>query len=344
MAVLNAMTSHEENAVAQIETRQASDARMFDVQPGTLYIVGSPIGNLSDASERSKSVLSAVDVVACEDTRVTGLLLAKWGISAKKTSFHEHNTQAKLPYLLQCLREGQTIALVSDAGMPCISDPGTALVAACHASEIPVTVIPGPTAVMTALAGSGMPALPLHFEGFLPARGKERKMRLQAVLQAHQSGSTVVLYEAPHRLEKTLSDLTQMGMNRVDCCVARELTKRYETFFRSTVEAALSHLADYPARGEYVLVLGPKQDAVKEDGNAVDGCPETDEMPLSTALLIRAMLTDGYSVKSIVQSCLRVQSGGQQAGQTAQKINKNTWYAWVSACKNQMIQEEDLSV
>lgn len=228
-----------------------------------LYLVGTPIGNMQDLSPRAIEVLSHVDLVACEDTRRTGLLLAHFGISAKLVSYHEHNKASSGSKLIARLKEGARIALVSDAGMPSISDPGEDLVKLCIEEGIEVTAVPGPVAGITALVLSGMDTRHYYFEGFLPVETKERKERLSVVAE---TSVTTILYEAPHRLLKTLSDLSAAGMGERRISACRELTKKYEEVIRGTVEEVTAHFEEVPPKGEFVLVLegAPKNDAKRK--------------------------------------------------------------------------------
>ena len=225
-----------------------------------LYLVGTPIGNMQDLSPRAIEVLSHVDLVACEDTRRTGLLLSHFGISAKLMSYHEHNKATAGSKIIARLKEGAEIALVSDAGMPSISDPGEDLVKLCIEEGVDVTAIPGPVAGITALVLSGMDTRHYYFEGFLPVETKERKERLAVV---SETSVTTILYEAPHRLLKTLSDLEQAGMGERRIAVCRELTKKYEEVIRGTVKEMTAHFEEVPPKGEFVLILegAPKNDA-----------------------------------------------------------------------------------
>lgn len=253
-----------------------------------LYIVGTPIGNLSDISLRAKEVLQAVDVVACEDTRRTGLLLAALDIHKRLISYHEHNRSSKGNLLLSLLTDGQSIALVSDAGMPCISDPGEDLVKLCIDNEIPVSVIPGPVAAISALVLSGLDTHHFIFEGFLPSEGKERRTRI-ASLKSHYY--TFILYEAPHRLLRTLKDLADAGFSERRAAFCRELTKKFEEVIRLPISEAIEFFEEKPPRGEFVVV--------------VEGKPEQNE-PLIHELseevctkTIQTMLANGVSTKEI---------------------------------------------
>ncbi|XFA71795.1 16S rRNA (cytidine(1402)-2'-O)-methyltransferase [Thermosynechococcaceae cyanobacterium Okahandja] len=219
---------------------------------GQLWVVGTPIGNLEDMTPRALRILGAVDLIAAEDTRHTGRLLHHFGITTPQISLHEHNTQQRLPQLLKKLQDGQQIALVSDAGLPGVADPGYELICACIAAEVPVTPIPGANAALTALMAAGLPMTRFCFEGFLPAKGRDRQQRLE---QLRQEPRTILLYEAPHRLGQTLQELADtLGGNRA-IVVARELTKRYEDFWRGTLATARAWVTQVPPRGEYTLVI-----------------------------------------------------------------------------------------
>ena len=217
-----------------------------------LYLVGTPIGNMQDLSSRAIEILSHVELVACEDTRRTGLLLSHFDISAKLMSYHEHNKAAAGSKLIARLKEGAEVALVSDAGMPSISDPGEDLVKACIEEGIDVTTVPGPVAGISALVLSGMDTRHYYFEGFLPVESKERKARIEVV---SKMPSTTILYEAPHRLLRTLTDLSEAGNGNRKASAARELTKKFEQVVRGTIDELISHFQEVPPKGEFVLVL-----------------------------------------------------------------------------------------
>lgn len=219
---------------------------------GILYLVATPIGNLEDITFRAVRILKEVDLIAAEDTRHTGKLLHHFQIETPQISYHEHNAQTRIPQLLEKLQVGQTIALVSDAGMPAISDPGYELVCACAEANIVVSPIPGAAAVVSAVAASGLPSERFTFEGFLPVKGKSRTEQLK---QLATEPRTMVLYESPHRLLKTLADLqTHLGTER-QVTIARELTKRYEEFWRGTVSAAIDHFTTHEPRGEFTVAI-----------------------------------------------------------------------------------------
>ena len=222
------------------------------VRMGTLYIVGTPIGNLEDLTRRAVRVLGQVSLVAAEDTRVTRKLLSHLSIHAPLVSYHARNWRSRLPSIVDALHSGD-VALVTDAGMPVVSDPGSELVSAARASENRVEVVPGPSAVTAALAVSGLPGDSFFFLGFLPRRGKPRTLILQsAAAFAAPHAATVIIFEAPHRLRATLQDLfTVLGDRELAVC--RELTKIHEEVFRGSVSQALDYFTE--PRGEFVLLL-----------------------------------------------------------------------------------------
>lgn len=217
---------------------------------GTLYIVSTPIGNLEDITLRALRVLREVQVVAAEDTRHTRRLLQRYDIDTPCIAYHEHNKLSRLDELLTELVTGD-VALVSDAGTPTLSDPGLELVQACIAAGFAVVPVPGASALLTALAGAGLPVLPCYVVGFLPRRKPERRALLQ---QLASLPATLVCYEAPHRLLATLRDLHEVLGER-QLVVARELTKLHEQWLRTTVGGALEHFSHTPPRGEITLVL-----------------------------------------------------------------------------------------
>ena len=221
------------------------------IQNGTLYLVSTPIGNLSDLSERAIKVLSEVDFIAAEDTRNSGMLLARHGISKPMISYFEHNKREHGRIIVKKLLSGESCAVVTDAGTPAISDPGEDLVAECAKDGIPVVPVPGACAAITALSVSGLPTGRFVFEGFLPIQNRERSRRLDELASERR---TIILYEAPHRLEATLSDLlVRLGERRITIC--RELTKLNEEIVRTTLPEAATYYENNDPRGEYVLVL-----------------------------------------------------------------------------------------
>jgi 16S rRNA (cytidine1402-2'-O)-methyltransferase len=224
-----------------------------DPKPGTLYIVGTPIGNLEDITFRAVRILQNVDLIAAEDTRHTGKLLQHFQIQTGQISYHEHNRSSRIPELLEHLTNGKAIALVSDAGMPGISDPGYELVKACVEAGIPVVPIPGASAAITALSASGLATDRFVFEGFLSAKTQQRREYLESL---QTESRTLIFYESPHRLRDTLQDLREtLGSDR-QIVLARELTKFYEEFWRGTIADAISHYSQREPQGEYTLVVG----------------------------------------------------------------------------------------
>lgn len=223
------------------------------VAPG-LYIVATPIGNALDLSFRAVAVLRACDLVACEDTRVTGKLFARYGIATRRFAYHEHNADRVRPVLLEKLRAGARIALVSDAGTPLVSDPGYRLVRAVIEEGLPVTVVPGPSAPLAALVLSGLPPDRFLFAGFLPTKRGARRAELGSLATVP---SSLVFFEAPHRLPESLSDMAEVLGDR-PAAVARELTKMFEEVRRGSLASLAAHYASAgPPKGEVVVVVGP---------------------------------------------------------------------------------------
>ncbi|MCL2923411.1 MAG: 16S rRNA (cytidine(1402)-2'-O)-methyltransferase [Trichodesmium sp. MAG_R04] len=225
---------------------------MTEVNSGTLYIVGTPIGNLEDTTFRTIKTLQKVDLIAAEDTRHTGKLLQHFQIKTILLSYHQHNEKSRISELIEKLNQGKTIALVTDAGMPGISDPGYELVKACVEANISLVPIPGVTASITALCASGLPTNKFIFIGFLPTKIKLREEQLEKV---SNSLETIVLYESPYRILQTLEDLANiLGENR-KIVLARELTKLHEEFWRGTVGQAIIHYQNNQPKGEFTLVI-----------------------------------------------------------------------------------------
>jgi 16S rRNA (cytidine1402-2'-O)-methyltransferase len=271
--------------VHEIEDREhRNDAELarFRAMPGTLYVVATPLGNLRDVTLRALDVLGSADVVAAEDTRVTGILLRHYAISTRLLSMHEHNEAQRAVEIVDLLRAGRSVALVTDSGTPAVSDPGARLVRAAHGAGLPVVPVPGPSAIAAAVSAAGLAAERFVFVGFLPGVAKARRMLLEAlrVLPA-----ALVIYEAPRRVRATVAQLTQvLGGERV-LVVVREVTKKFETITRMP-------LADAPAwfaaesnreRGEFVLLVDSAVHAVAEP--APESAPATRE-------LIAALLTE----------------------------------------------------
>ncbi len=248
---------------------------------GKLILVGTPIGNLSDFSPRAQDTLESADFIAAEDTRVTAKLLNRFGIKKPMISYYEHNKYEKGKLICCRMEAGETCALVTDAGMPAISDPGELLVSQCAERGIPVFVVPGPSAVVSALAVSGLPTGRFTFEGFLSVSHKSRREHLEQLKAEHR---TMVFYEAPHKLAATLADMAAAWGGERRIVLVREMTKIHEEVLRTTLAQAAEHYAGEPARGEFVLVI--------------EGAPESEpkESSAEEALnLAREYLTRGLS-------------------------------------------------
>ncbi|MFT8377075.1 MAG: 16S rRNA (cytidine(1402)-2'-O)-methyltransferase [Gluconobacter japonicus] len=232
-------------------------------------MVATPIGNLADISERAIETLQSVEAILCEDTRVTAKLLMSRNISTPTRTLHDHNEQDRTPFLIEKLSAGARYAVVSDAGTPLVSDPGYRLVRAAIAAGIPVTAIPGPNAVITALTLSGLPPLPFMFLGFPAPRSEARKTGFATLRAAEQAGvrSTLIWYEAPHRLVETLEDLVEVFGPDREAAVGRELTKRFEEMVRGTLTEVLAHFQTIAPRGEITLLIGP---SAEDDSGADD--------------------------------------------------------------------------
>ena len=229
---------------------------------GILYLCATPIGNLEDMTLRALRILKEVDLIAAEDTRNSIKLLNHFEIKTPMTSYHEYNKIEKAYQLVEKLREGQNIALITDAGTPGISDPGEELVRICQEEHSPVTSLPGPAACITALTMSGLATRRFAFEAFLPRDKKERAAILESLKGETR---TIILYEAPHHLKKTLTELYEvLGERRITLC--RELTKRFETVFPTTIEGAIAFYEENDPRGEYVLVMeGMRREGIKKE-------------------------------------------------------------------------------
>lgn len=257
---------------------------------GRLVVCPTPIGNLEDVTLRVLSALRDADVVACEDTRRTRILLDRYGVKAKLVSYHEHNEQARSTELVRRMREGAVVALVSDAGMPLVSDPGYLLVRGCVAAGLPVEVLPGPSAAITALVASGLPADEWSFHGFLPRKKGELRRELAA------ASGTLVAFESPRRVPGTLALLAEIDPSR-EVAVCRELTKAHEEIVRGGAAELAARYADSPPKGEVVLVLGPPRAAVPGEGepaglDALRRLVDAGAHPRKAATVV-AELTDG---------------------------------------------------
>lgn len=254
---------------------------------GKLYVVGTPIGNLGDLSPRAVQVLGAVDCIAAEDTRVTVKLLNHFGIKTPLLSYHEHNKKAVGEKIVERLLAGSTFALVSDAGMPAISDPGEDLVDLCHKQGIPVESVPGPSAVVTALALSGLPSGRFCFEGFLSVNKTSRRRHLE---QLKNEPRTMVFYEAPHKLRATLEDMLAALGDR-EIALVKEITKLHEQVHRTTLAQAVEYYAAHEPKGEYVLILRPAPEA-----------PPAEYTPEQAAQIARGYMEQGLSASAAAKA------------------------------------------
>ncbi len=252
---------------------------------GTLYVVGTPIGNLNDLSPRAIQILQSVDFIAAEDTRVTRKLCSRFDIHTPLVSYHEHNRLQAGERIIDRLAAGESVALVTDAGMPAISDPGEDLVALCRERGMPVAAVPGPSAVVTALAVSGLSCGRFTFEGFLSMNRKSRREHLEEIRQEKR---TMVFYEAPHKLRSTLQDmLDALGDRRIS--LVRELTKIHEEARLTTLSQAVEYYAETPPKGEFVLVI----EGAKETSNSEDA-PSLEQ----AVALARALMAQGQSAST----------------------------------------------
>jgi 16S rRNA (cytidine1402-2'-O)-methyltransferase len=251
---------------------------------GCLYLVGTPIGNLEDMSFRAVRILQEVDQIACEDTRHTLKLLNHYNIKKSLVSYHEHNEITRAPELLHAIEQGAKIALVSDAGMPLVSDPGHRLVTLCVRHKIPVIPVPGPSALLAALSASGLPNEEFLFMGFLPARSGERRRALEHL---RIEDRTIILYEAPHRIAECINDALEILGDR-PACIAREVTKLHEEFLRGKLSELVASVTDRPPRGEITLVIGPAQASdAQHRGDSSQGLAERVEELMRQAKLDR---------------------------------------------------------
>ena len=249
--------------------------------PGVLYIIATPIGNLEDLTFRALRILKEVDLIAAEDTRHSRRLLDHYGIKTPLTSYHEHNERSKARHLVERLQRGENIALISDAGTPLLSDPGQRLVQEASGAGISVSPVPGPSALVAALSASGLSMERFAFEGFLPAKGKERREKLQSLCA---EARTLVFYEAPHRLKESLVDIAAIFGAR-QMVLAREMSKVHEEFLRGSPGDLITELAEREVRGELTLVIA-----------GATGEPAAAE---TIRAEIRKLKSDGMRVKDI---------------------------------------------
>ena len=270
--------------------------------PGTLYLIGTPIGNLSDFSPRAVETLSSVDFIAAEDTRVTLKLLNHFDIHKPLVSYYEHNKYASGEKIVQRILSGESCGLVTDAGMPAVSDPGEDIVRMCMDQGIPVTTIPGPTALITALVLSGLPTGRFCFEGFLSTNNKSRREHLE---ELQNEARTMIFYEAPHKLRKTLSDLREAFGDDRRISLCRELTKLHEEVLPFSLSEAVRYYEEHDPKGEYVLIL--------------EGRPEESDPILSEEEALALVAKYRAEGRSLKESCKLASS---QSG-----YSKNELYA-----------------
>lgn len=287
-------TGGDDQAVAPSAEDGAGPARHPDgrrwVKPGTLYLVGTPIGNRSDVSQRALEVLAEADLIAAEDTRLSGVWLRTAGVRTPLVSFHAHSAPERIEEILRRLREGEAVAVITDAGMPAVADPGRELVEAAVAAGIPVSAVPGPNAALTAFALSGFP-LPMTLWGFLPARGREREA---ALVRLAEAWGTQVFYEAPHRIVRTLEALRPYVGGR-GLVVARELTKIHEEIWRGDVDGALAWLREHPPRGEFTVVVGPRRASQTDE-------PDWDALLVRVAEAVNRGVSDREALRAVAEA------------------------------------------
>jgi 16S rRNA (cytidine1402-2'-O)-methyltransferase len=282
-----------------------------------LYLVGTPIGNLEDITLRALRILKEVDQIACEDTRHTQKLLQHYEIRKPLISYHVHNELTRAPELLISLEQGAKIALVSDAGMPLVSDPGHRLVTLCLRHHVPVVPIPGPSALLASLAASGLPNEEFLFVGFLPNRSGERRRALERL---RIEDRTIILYEAPHRIAECVADAREVLGNRA-ACIAREVTKLHEEFRRGKLSDLFTSLEERPAKGEITLLIAPEDPAdARTPANSMQSLAERVEELIHQAKLDRkealklAAKERGLSRREAYDKMVIARDDGDQGG------------------------------
>lgn len=268
-------------------TDAIATAQEYNIMSGKLYVVGTPIGNLGDLSPRAVEVLSQADFIAAEDTRVTLKLLNHFGIKNELVSHYEHSDNKKIDYIVTRIAKGDTCAVVSDAGMPCISDPGEDLVRKVRELGIEVESVPGPSAVITALAVSGMPSGRFCFEGFLSV---EKDKRSEHLFSLKNEKRTMIFYEAPHKLLSTLSDMLDYFGDR-EICLVKELTKIHETVIRTSLSDAIERYKSETPRGEYVIIVSGSKDTYHTTYTLEDAVQLAKEMVQNGASTLTAAKT-----------------------------------------------------
>ncbi|HHW93677.1 MAG TPA: 16S rRNA (cytidine(1402)-2'-O)-methyltransferase [Clostridiaceae bacterium] len=270
--------------------REETDKRGKEI--GTLFLVATPLGNRDDMSPRAAHILEEVAYVAAEDTRTAARLLSELGVGNRLISYYEQNQHVRHETFLRDLLAGRSIAVISEAGMPCISDPGEGIVRLAVEHGIPISVIPGPSAFVSAVAASGFDTRRFVYEGFIPARGRERRMLIKEIASERR---TVVFYEAPHRIEKTFRDLVEAELSNRRVVIARELTKRYEEFLRLTVAEAVAYYDTVTPRGEFTIVLEGADEYESRTGDT--GARSEDEL----VALLRNCFDDGMATREAAE-------------------------------------------
>ncbi|MEE8429392.1 MAG: 16S rRNA (cytidine(1402)-2'-O)-methyltransferase [Gammaproteobacteria bacterium] len=274
---------------------------------GHLYVVATPIGNLQDISQRAIRCLNEVDLIAAEDTRHSAVLLNAYGIKTKTTAFHDHNEQAKVAELIDYLQQGHSIALISDAGTPLVSDPGYHLVSAAHAAGVDVVPVPGACAAIAALSASGLPSDKFRFAGFLPKKTQARKTYLQQYTHATE---TLIFYESPHRILASMADMQQVFGGDRPASMARELTKKFETIDHGSLDQLVNLLQKNPGqqKGEFVVLIG----AAAQLPRGLDQEAEAvlrillDELSINQAAALAARIT-GVKKNTLYKAALSLQ-------------------------------------
>jgi 16S rRNA (cytidine1402-2'-O)-methyltransferase len=282
---------------------------------GCLYLVGTPIGNLEDITLRALRILKEADQIACEDTRHTQKLLSHYDIHKPLVSYHEHNELTRAPELVMAMEQGAKIALVSDAGMPLVSDPGHRLVTLCLRHQIPVVPIPGPSALLASLSASGISSEEFLFMGFLPARSGERRRALERLRIEER---TIILYEAPHRVAECVADALEILGDR-PACLAREITKLHEEFLRGKLSEITTALEERPARGEITLILGPPEvtEGRTQGDSAQSLAARVEELMRQAKLDRREALKLAAKERGLTRRAAYNQMVGSQAGEAS---------------------------
>ena len=257
--------------------------------PAALYIVSTPIGNMGDMSFRAVEILSSAALVVAEDTRHSRRLLDHYQIAMRSSAYHEHNEARETPRLVKRLQDGESIALITDAGTPLLSDPGARLVSAAISAGIPVVPIPGASALLAALVGSGLAGEQFTFFGFLPRKGKER---LRALTDIMRMTHTAIIYESPLRVCDTLTELSEAGAGSRTAVVARELTKKFEEFARGTVAELAARYKESPARGEVVILIGPAAAETVSEESLRDAAASMREAGLSARDCVERLISE----------------------------------------------------